>query len=105
MNSILFFAAQGNPFVEISEQFGLEPRLLFSQIVLFVLVALALKKWAYGPVLKMLDERKNRIAESLANADKIKEELSRTEAARQEILNKTNAEANRLIEEARTAAA
>ena len=46
-----------------------------------------------------------RIAAGLANAEKIKAELTRTEAARLEILNKANAQANKLIEEARAAAA
>jgi F-type H+-transporting ATPase subunit b len=41
----------------------------------------------------------------LANAEKIKTELARTEAARQEVLNNANAQANKLIEEARAAAA
>jgi F-type H+-transporting ATPase subunit b len=46
-----------------------------------------------------------RIAESLANADKIKAELARAEAQRLEILSTANAQANKLIEEGRAAAA
>ncbi len=53
----------------------------------------------------MLEERRQRIAEGLANADKIKAELARTEASRHEVLNQANAQANKLIEEARAAAA
>ena len=105
MNSLITFAAAGNPIEEIAGQFGVTWQLLISQVVLFVIVALVLKKFAYGPVLKMLDERKHRIAEGLTNADKIKTELARTEASRQEILNQANGQANKLIEEARAAAA
>ena len=109
MNSFVLLAAAaapaGNPIADIAHQFGVTWQLLISQIVLFVIVALALKKFAYGPILEMLEERRNRIAESLANADKIKSELARTEAARQEILDRANASANKLIEEARIAAA
>lgn len=97
-------AEPGNPVEVIAKQFGVTWQLLISQIILFVIVALALKKFAYGPILKMLDERKQRIAEGLANADKIKTELARTEAARLEILNAANTQANKLIEEARAAA-
>src|SRR5205823_6967261 len=50
-------------------------------------------------------ERKQRIADSLANAEEIKVELARTEAARQEVFNQANVQANKLIEEARAAAA
>ena len=53
----------------------------------------------------MLEERRQRIAEGITNADKIKAELARTEASRQEVLNQANTQANKLIEEARAAAA
>jgi F-type H+-transporting ATPase subunit b len=102
--NLLFLAAAQNPISEIADQFGVNWTLLISQIVLFVLVALALKKFAYQPVLTMLEERRRRVAESLANADRIKAELARTEAQRQEILSQANTQANKLIEEARDAA-
>jgi F-type H+-transporting ATPase subunit b len=46
-----------------------------------------------------------RIADGLANADKIKAELARTEAMQREVLEKANVQATKLIEEARAAAA
>ncbi len=98
-------AATGNPITDIATQFGVTWQLLISQIVLFVIVALALKKFAYGPILKVLEERRQKIAESLANAEKIKQELASAQAKAQEILNQANAQANKLIEEARAAAA
>ncbi len=104
MNSLIIFAAD-NPIEEIAHRFGVTWQLLISQIVLIVILGLVLKKFAYGPVLKMLDERKQRIAEGLANAEKIRTELAKTESSRQEILNQANTQANKLIEEARAAAA
>jgi F-type H+-transporting ATPase subunit b len=98
-------AATGNPITDIALQFGVTWQLLISQIVLFVIVALALKKFAYGPILKVLEERKQRIAESLANAERIKQELASAQSKSQEILNQASAQANKLIEEARAAAA
>ncbi|PYJ02935.1 MAG: ATP synthase F0 subunit B, partial [Verrucomicrobia bacterium] len=68
-------------------------------------VTFLLYRFAYKPILTMLDERRQRIAESLANAEKIKAELARTEALQREALEKANAQASRLIEEARAAAA
>ena len=53
----------------------------------------------------MLEERRQQIALGLANADEIKAELARTEAQRQEVMAEANLQANRLIEEARAAAA
>ncbi len=98
-------AEPGNPVAEIAQQFGVTWPLLISQIVLFVIVALALKQFAYAPILKVLEERRQKIAESLANAEKIKQDLASAQAKSQELLNQANVQANKLIEEARAAAA
>jgi F-type H+-transporting ATPase subunit b len=80
------------------------PKLL-AQTVNFAIVLFVLWRFAYRPILAILAERRERIAESMANAEKIQAELARTEAARQEILDQANTQANKLIEEARAAAA
>ncbi len=87
------------------EQFGFNTSLFFSQVISFCIVAFLLQRFAYKPILKVLAERRERIASGLANADKIKAELTRTEAARLEVLSQANTQANKLIEEARAAAA
>ena len=87
------------------ETFGVNAPLFFSQLIAFIIVALLLKKFAYKPVLDMLEQRKARIAEAEANAEKIKSELAETEGARNKILEEARSEANRLIEETRSAAA
>ena len=84
---------------------GIQWPKLIAQTINFAIVLFVLWKFAYRPVLAMLEQRRNKVAESIANAEKIKQELARTEAARQEILNQTNLLANKLIEEARAAAA
>ena len=94
-----------NAFTDIANQFGLDAPHFIAQCISFGIVAFALYKFAYHPVLTVLEERRQRIAESLANADRIKQELARTETARQEVLNQANPQANQLIEEARAAAA
>lgn len=86
-------------------QFGVDWPHLIAQMISFSIVAFCLYKFAYKPVLNTLEERKQRIAEGLANADKIKAELANAEATRQEVLNQANAQANKMIEEARVAAA
>ncbi len=98
-------AEPGNPVEVIAKQFGVTWQLLISQIILFVIVALALKKFAYGPILKVLEERRQTIAQSLANAEKIKQELASAQSKAQEILSQANALANKQIEEARAVAA
>jgi F-type H+-transporting ATPase subunit b len=105
MHFVLAAAATGNPVADIANQFGVTWPLLISQIVLFVIVALALRKFAYSPILAVLEERKKRIAEGLANAERIKQELATAQSKSQDILNQANAQANKQIEEARAAAA
>lgn len=89
---------------EIGLTFGLDWPHFISQVISFCIVAFLLHRFAYKPVLLMLEQRRERIAEGLENAENIKKELAATEAARREILDKTNAEATKLLEEARAAA-
>jgi len=110
MNQFVLFAAAaesggGNVVTDITTKFGVSWGLFISQLIAFFIVAFVLKKFAYQPVLTMLEERRQRIAEGITNADKIKEELASTEAARKKVLDDANAQANKLIEEARAAAA
>jgi F-type H+-transporting ATPase subunit b len=109
MNPFILVASFGSDLAETgrstAEKFGLDAPHLGAQVISFLIVAGALYVFAYKPILKVLEERRQRIAESLANAEQIKMELARTNAARQEILNQANDQANKLIQEARAAAA
>jgi F-type H+-transporting ATPase subunit b len=109
MNEFFFVAAIGSDLAEMGRQtahtFGVDVPHFISQVISFAIVAVLLQKFAYKPILQVLEQRRERIAEGLANADKIKQELARTEAARQEVLSQANVQANKLIEEARAAAA
>src|SRR6267142_5959199 len=89
---------------ETAEQFGWEPKLFLSQVISFVIVAVLLKRFAYKPILAVLEERRQRIAEGLLNADKIKQQLAEAEQRYQEILAKGNSEAQKMIDEARASA-
>ena len=95
-------AAKG---ADIAQTFGLDWPHFIAQCISFAIVCGLLIKFAYHPILTVLEERKKRIADGLANADKIKAELAKTEALQREILEKANAQATKLIEEARAAAA
>ena len=97
--------APGNAFDQIKEQFGFTWPNFIAQVISFLIVAGLLYKFAYKRILDVLEERRQKIAESLANAEKIKQELANARVKSQEILSQTNAQATRLIEEARQAAA
>ena len=98
-------AAAENPFQEISRTFGFNWHHFIAQVISFLIVAGLLYKFAYKRVIDVLEERRQTIAEGLANADKMKVELANAQAKAQEILTQANAQGNKLIEEARQSAA
>jgi F-type H+-transporting ATPase subunit b len=89
----------------LAATFGVDWPHLLAQIVSFSIVCLILSRFAYRPVLKMLDVRRQQIALGVANAEKIAAELAQTEAQRQDVMAQANDQANRLVEEARAVAA
>jgi F-type H+-transporting ATPase subunit b len=90
---------------QIAQTFGVSWTHLIAQSVSFGIVCLVLYRFAYTPILGMLDARRQQIASGLANAEKIKAELARIEHERLDVLQKADAEGRQLIEEARAAAA
>jgi F-type H+-transporting ATPase subunit b len=58
---------------------GINPPVLLTQIVQFVVLFGLLYLVAYKPIMRMLDERSKRIKESLEQAESIKTQASRTE--------------------------
>jgi F-type H+-transporting ATPase subunit b len=87
------------------KQFGWEPRLFISQVVLFLVVAFVLAKFAFKPLLAMLEQRRNQIEESIRNAEKTQKELTNARAKAEEIITQAGVQANKLVEEARAAGA
>ena len=106
MNALVLLAEaeSGGQIEQITRTFGVDWSHLIAQIISFCIVCVLLYRFAYRPVLKMLEERRRLIAEGLANADNIKAELARTEAKRQEVMVQANAQATQFIEDARGAA-
>jgi F-type H+-transporting ATPase subunit b len=89
----------------VATTFGVDWPHLLAQIVSFCVVCFILYRFAYRPVLTMLEARRQQIALGMANEERIKAELARTEAQRQEVMGQANAQATKFIEEARAAAA
>jgi len=103
--ALLAVASGGGQIGEVARTFGVDWTHLVAQIVSFCIVCIVLQRFAYKPVLKMLEGRRQQIAQGLANAEEIKAELARTEELRRGVLDKANVEASGLIEEGRAAAA
>jgi len=84
---------------------GIQWKILLAQTISFSVVLFFLWRFAYRPIFAMLEARREKIAESLANAEKIKAQLAKTETDRQAVLSQAGDLADKMIEEARAAAA
>ena len=62
----MFLAA--NPLIQVT------PGLMIWTIVCFLITLFVLKRFAFGPIQKVIDERRERIRESLAEADNARQE-------------------------------
>jgi F-type H+-transporting ATPase subunit b len=77
--------------LQIFQQFGVTWPKFIAQTIIFIVVYWFLAKFAFGPIVNVLEERRRRIAEAQDNAEKIKQQLA-------------DAEAKALIDEARASA-
>ncbi|HVU26871.1 MAG TPA: F0F1 ATP synthase subunit B [Verrucomicrobiae bacterium] len=89
----------------MGNELGIDWRILLAQTISFSIVFFVLWRFAYKPIFAMLQARREKIAAALANAEKIKGDVARTEAERQKILADAGDQANKLIDDARQAAA
>lgn len=87
------------------ETLGIQWPKLIAQFINFSIVLFVLWRFAYKPIFKLLEARRQKIADSIANADKIKAQLAETEVERKRVLAEAGDQAARLIEDARAAAA
>jgi F-type H+-transporting ATPase subunit b len=81
--------------------FGVAWPKFLAQVILFLTVYLILKKFAFGPIIAVFEQRRRTIEEAQENAEKIKRQLAESELRCQEILRKANSDAQRIIEEGR----
>jgi F-type H+-transporting ATPase subunit b len=94
-----------NNFQAVGQQTGFTLQQFIAQCVAVTVLLVVLNKFGWQKVLVILEERRQAIAESMANAERIKKELADAEKARLEILHKANEQANTIVAQAHQAAA
>ena len=75
--------------------------LMFWTVVIFILLLVILKKFAWKPILKAVDDRNNSITEALSSAEKAKAEMEELSANNEKILQEARIERDSIIKEAR----
>ena len=87
------------------EALGLNLPQLIAQIVGFLVLLYILSKLLYRPLLKVMDERADRIKESLEAAERAKEQAAASQEQMQEDIRKAREEGQQMIAQARDVAA
>lgn len=100
----IILAAETHAPTGFFEQFGVDWPHFIAQLLTMLVVLWVLNRYAYKPLLDMLEERRRRIAESMAQAEQVKQELAKAQEAREKIIADAGKQAQQLIDEARAAA-
>jgi len=79
---------------------GLDPSILLAQIVNFIILLLILRVIAYQPLRKVLEQRKQRIAQGLEDARRAEEKLANIEKDYQAKLDEARVEGQKVVAEA-----
>jgi F-type H+-transporting ATPase subunit b len=75
--------------------------LIFWTLVAFLIVFFLLKKFAWGPIMKGLNERETNIAGSIASAEKVKLEMAQMKGENEALLAAAREERATMIKEAK----
>ncbi|MEM7601864.1 MAG: ATP synthase F0 subunit B [Verrucomicrobiota bacterium] len=89
---------------DFASSFGLEWPKFIAQVLIFIIVFSILRAKVFGPIQGMLEQRRQRIEELESDRVKVKAELEKAEETAKEVVTAANADAERLIEEARSSA-
>ena len=82
---------------------SLNPGLMVWTAITFAIAVFVLWRFAFGPLQKIIDERRARIAESIATAEETRAEAARLLAEYRETLAAVRAEAEEILERSRQA--
>lgn len=87
---------------ELFSNLGINGKLLFVQVINFLIIFAVLAKFVFPKVIKFVEQRRRKIAEGLELTEKAHHEMQRIEEARHRELEKTRKEADVLLSQAKT---
>ncbi len=83
--------------MELLSKLGINWKLLIAQLVNFAILFYILKRFAYQPIIKILNERTKKIEKGLKDTEEAKRRLQEIAEQEREILNRARAEAQKII--------
>ena len=85
----------------LADLISVVPGLMVWTLIAFGLTFLVLRRYAFGPIQKLIDERRDRIREALDEADKARQEARELRELTQSEREEAKAERERIIEDSR----
>lgn len=82
---------------ELIKTFHIDWKLIIAQLVNFAIVLFVLKRYAYGPVLKMMTERSEKIEKGIADAEHAHKKLAEIADKEKEVLVEARKQASEII--------
>ena len=82
------------------EKLGIDPALFITQIINFLIIMYILQRFAYKPLLSLLDKRREEIASGLAMKEEIQKKLEEMEDDRKKVMREAREEARRVVKDA-----
>ena len=83
--------------VELLHALGIQWYVLLAQVVNFAILIFVLSRYAYRPILRIIDQRRQVIADSIAKAKEIDQSKEALDAERVRVLRKADEEAGALL--------
>lgn len=90
--------------MELFTKLGIDWQLLIAQLINFGLLIVALSYLVYRPIIRLLDDRRERIRKSMEEAKQIEHQKREMDALRLEQLRKVDQESGKILEQAKTQA-
>lgn len=83
---------------------GINLKIFLAQLLNFAIVLVVLWKWAYKPIVKLLEERQEKIERSVKQADDVEKRVRELESEQKEVIATAKSEAAKILDEARASA-
>jgi F-type H+-transporting ATPase subunit b len=84
-----------NPLIEV------RPGLMIWTIICFLVVLVVLKRYAFGPIQQMIDTRRERIQQAIAEADNARDEARKLLEEHRKLIGQAKSESEEILVEAR----
>src|SRR3990167_7186916 len=85
------------------EGLGINLNLIIQQVVVFIVFIYLFNKFLLSKILKMIEQRDNKITEGLSYAEKMQQEYKNLEEKTIEEIEKAKKEASKIVEDTKTA--